>query len=158
MRTVVIGVGNPVRGDDAVGLHAARAVREALGSGSPVDVREVWAGGLTLAEEMVGFDRAIVVDAMTSGRVANGSVLSLGLEDLGPCRALRCSHDTSLPAALEFWRAAGEHVPADVTVLGVEAVAMDDVRDGLSDGVQAAIPGLVASVLALLAGETGAAS
>jgi hypothetical protein len=62
---IVIGVGNPVLADDAVGLVIARGVQNQLGSRSEVAVAEVFNGGLELMEAMmrssaeVGRERSI---------------------------------------------------------------------------------------------------
>jgi hydrogenase maturation protease len=138
VRTAVVGVGNPARGDDAAGLHVARLVRARLAHRADVDVHELWAGGLRLAETLAGYDRAVIVDAMTRGR-APGTVEVLAPGDLGPGRHLACQHDASLPAALELLRCAGEAVPARLVLVGIEAAATDVLTEALSPAVQAAL-------------------
>ena len=64
-KAIVIGVGNPVIADDALGLVAARSVRDQCPGG--VAVAEVFNGGLELMEAMAGYDRAFVVDAIVAG-------------------------------------------------------------------------------------------
>jgi hydrogenase maturation protease len=145
MRTVVIGVGNPVRADDAVGLHVARAVRER--AGGACDVEELWAGGLRLVEAMSGYDRAIVVDALAGEGIAPGMLIQLGLDELGPCRTVSCSHDASLPVGLALWRDAGVAVPDHITVLGVGASDLVSLRETLTAAVAAAVPRAVDAVM-----------
>ena len=67
-RTLIIGLGNSLLRDDAVGLRVASQVRAALGGREDVEVVEEACGGLRLMERMVGFDRAILIDAIRSGR------------------------------------------------------------------------------------------
>ena len=67
MRTLVLGLGNPLLGDDAVGLKVAALVRERLDGAPGVDVLEEEAGGLRLMERMTGYDRAVLVDAAVTG-------------------------------------------------------------------------------------------
>ena len=153
MRTVVIGIGNPVRADDAVGLHVARAVRERA-SGA-CDVEELWAGGLRLVEAMSGYERAIVVDALATEGVAPGSVVRVSLDDLGACRSVACVHDTSLPTGLALWREAGMDVPSRITVygIGVEDLSL---REQLTPAVAAAVPRAAEAVLSQLDEEATA--
>lgn len=153
MRTVVIGVGNPVRADDAVGLHVAREVR-ARAKGS-CDVEELWAGGLLLVETMSGYDRAIVVDALSGEGIAPGDVVALELESLGACRTVACGHDTSLPEGLALWRNAGVPVPGRITVLGVGAQDLVSLSEALTPAVGAAVPRAVEAVMNELAREGG---
>ncbi len=57
MKTLVLGLGNPLLGDDAVGLRVAASLRGRL----PPDVEldEDYCGGLRLMERLAGYDRAV---------------------------------------------------------------------------------------------------
>lgn len=66
MKTLVIGLGNPILTDDGVGIYAAQAVREALPINSKVAVKELSVGGLALMEAMVGYNYVILIDALWS--------------------------------------------------------------------------------------------
>jgi len=153
--TVVIGIGNPVRADDAVGLHVARGVRERLASGGAlagaVEVEELWAGGLRLVEAMCGYDRAIVIDAMAADGVAPGSLHRLAVDDLGDCRTVTCAHDTSLPTALALCREAGASVPGNITVWGIGADDLVSLIEALTPAVAAAVPRAVDAVMGEIA-------
>ncbi len=146
MRTVVVGLGNPVRADDGVGLAVARLVRERLGEAEGVHVTELGAGGLRLAEAVSGYDRAIVVDALAAGG-APGTVRRLGLDDLTGCRTVACTHDTSLPTALDVWRLLGAPVPGEVTIFGIEVQDVDRFTERLTDDVARAVPGAADAVI-----------
>lgn len=149
MRTIVIGVGNPLRGDDAVGLHVARGLETALAGNQNIEVTEVWAGGLRLAEATVGYDHAIIIDALVTGQHAPGTLVIVSSDSLDTCRTVTCAHDTSLPTALAFLRAAGADLPSNITVFGVETRPPDmEVCEKLSDLVHDALPSLVHRVLA----------
>ncbi|HUK67126.1 MAG TPA: hydrogenase maturation protease [Anaeromyxobacteraceae bacterium] len=152
----MIGVGNPVRGDDAVGLHVARGVRARVGVDAGCDVAELWAGGLRLVEAISGYDRAVVVDAM-AGAEPPGTLRRMTVDDLGACRNVTCVHDVSLSTALELWRRAGVAVPARITVFGIQALEMSTLSERLTAPVAGAIPGAVEAVLHELADERGGA-
>lgn len=64
-RTIFIGVGNPFRGDDAVGTAVLRFIRSRI----PADVKvvEETGDGAELLEAWKGADRVILVDAVQSG-------------------------------------------------------------------------------------------
>ncbi len=139
MRTIVIGLGNPVRSDDGVGLAVARTLQERLPDRSNVDVVELWAGGLRLVEAMVGYDRAVVVDAMATGQAPPGTLRHLGVLDLGRAKNLACVHDTSLPTALELWRLAEIPVPGQISVWGIEGQDLDTLGEDLTPRVSDAV-------------------
>ena len=58
-RTIVVGLGNPILGDDGVGWRVAQAV-QALAPEADVECQAL--GGLSLMERLVGYQRAIIVD------------------------------------------------------------------------------------------------
>ncbi len=71
-KTLVLGMGNPILGDDGVGVRIAQEVQVALPADAGVDVSEACVGGLSLMERMVGYDTVILVDALCTGSRASG--------------------------------------------------------------------------------------
>lgn len=68
-RILVLGLGNDILTDDAVGLLVARAVAERLRDRPQIAVRETTEMGLALLDEIADFDALILVDAVQTGRV-----------------------------------------------------------------------------------------
>lgn len=151
--TVVLGLGNPILGDDAVGWRVAEAVAGALGAGHGlVEVDCVALGGLALMERLVGYHRAVLVDAVVTGHHPPGTVLCFPLEALPDPGAghTTSAHDTSLAHALALGRSLGAPLPATVTVVAVEARDVLDFSDTLSPAVAAAVPRAVTRVIEAL--------
>lgn len=141
MRTIVVGVGNPALSDDGVGLHVARSVRE-LSKGVPgIEVEELWAGGLRIAEAIAGYDRAVIIDAMRSGDNPPGSVAFVPLSELHGMRTVACAHDVDLVTALEIFKRAGENIPEDIAVLGIETQDVFTLSENLTPHVSRAVGG-----------------
>lgn len=145
---LVLCLGSPIRQDDAVALRVADALEAAPAPGATV--RRSAASGLYLLDEMEGFDRVVVVDAVRTRAHPPGTVHSLPLEALhapaGPS-----PHSIGLPSALDVARRAGAPVPSRVWIVAVEVLAMDEVGEGLTPGVEAAIPSAVEAVRAAVA-------
>lgn len=152
MRSIVIGVGNPLLGDDGVGIRVARELSRRFDNHAGVAVTELYAGGLRLMETMVGFDRALVVDAMVTGACPPGSVRCFAPEELGATRNLRCAHDTSLPAALAMGEMLGLALPREIRIWGVEAACCEEFGETLTAPVEGAVPGLVEELMRQLEG------
>jgi hydrogenase maturation protease len=150
MSTLVIGLGNPLVTDDSVGLRVAAALRERLAGRSDVAVVEDYWGGLRLMEQMVGYDRAIVIDAMRSGAAA-GTIHHLTTGDM-PTQRSASSHDMTLPTALTLGRQAGLRLPEDeaISLVGIEAEDILNFGETCTPAVAAAVPRAVADVLAAL--------
>jgi hydrogenase maturation protease len=144
--TIIIGVGNPVLTDDSVGLKIAGELRAQLKGQSLVRTAEVHSGGMKLMETMAGYDRAIVIDAMVSGR-RPGTIFTLGPADLPKTRNMHSTHDASLPVALELGRLAGLHVPSEICIWAVEAGDVVTVSEGLTPEVKRAVPRVVKRVM-----------
>lgn len=109
-------------------------------------------GGLSLMERLVGYDRAIVVDAICTGEAPPGSVRCFALDDLPDfCTGhTTASHDVSLQTALRVGRAMGAKLPREIVVVAVEAEHVYDFCETLSPPIAAAVPEAVRQVLALL--------
>jgi hydrogenase maturation protease len=139
---LVLCLGNAIRSDDAVALHVGDRL-EAEGLAGAV-VRRSAGSGLYLLDDMEGFDRVVVVDAVRTGARPPGTVLSFPLEDLrapeGPS-----PHAIGLPSALGRARAAGAPVPSRVHVVAIEVEDMENVGERLTPAVAAAVPAAAAA-------------
>lgn len=155
MRTLVLGLGNPILGDDSVGLRVAQEVRARLGGRPDVEVDEDYWGGLRLMERLVGYDRAIIVDAIC-GAGEPGSIHHLSPNDI-PTQRSASGHDTNLPTALALGRQMGARLPADdnILLIGIEAVNVLTFDASCTPQVEAAIPRAVEAVLAALERQGG---
>jgi len=146
MTTLVVGLGNSILTDDAIGIRVMREVqRRVASSGEPVQeyaFAEASVGGLRLLEFLAGHDRAILVDAIQTRGGRPGSSYRLKAGDLRSSRHSGSTHDMTLPEALAFGRLMGMDLPDD-DAIDIVAVEVEDV---LSFGeectalVEAAIP------------------
>jgi hydrogenase maturation protease len=147
-KTLVLGLGNPILRDDGVGWRVVEAARR-----KTVDERVefdcVALGGLALMERLIGYDRAFLVDAIRGERGPAGSVYLLTLDDL-PTLHADAVHDASLKEALELGRRLGAHLPARISIVGVEARDVLDFGETLSPEVEAAVPAAVELLLAAI--------
>jgi hydrogenase maturation protease len=175
--TLVLGLGNPLLGDDGVGWRVAQALAARLAvdpalagdpaaagdsalAGDPahaeVEVDHLAVGGLALMERLVGYRRAVLVDAMVTGDHPPGTVRRLSIADIRGREAthLDSAHDASLATALAAGRSLGADLPTEIAIVAVEAVRVDQFGEELTPEVEAAIPAAVEAVLAAI-GETG---
>jgi hydrogenase maturation protease len=159
-RTIVVGMGNPVLGDDGVGWRVADEVEARLGAmgatpdGRPaVDVERLGVGGLRLMEFLDGYDTAILVDAAEFPDRPLGEVRSCPLEELDSYAAghLDSAHDASLVNALALGRRLGASLPGAIHAVTIQVGRTDVFSEQLSPDVEAAVPAAAAIVMALLA-------
>jgi hydrogenase maturation protease len=117
-RRLFLGIGNPMRGDDAAGLLAARALRERGGDG--IEVRELEGEPVDLIEAWEGAGLVVVADAVTSGGEP-GEVrrIDAGAGPLPAALAGPSTHLLGLSEAIELGRALGR-LPDRLVVYGIE--------------------------------------
>jgi hydrogenase maturation protease len=149
MTTLVLGLGNDILTDDAVGLLVARAV--AAQAGPAVQVREACVAGFDLVELLAGHERAIIVDAIRTAGGTPGAVYRLTPADFPRPVRLGAVHEIGLLAELGLGRAVGHVMPADVVVIAVEAQETEAFGEQPTPAVAAAVPEAVAAVLAEIA-------
>ncbi len=77
---LVVGLGNPLLGDDGFGWRAAEQVEQQTKGLVEIDYLAV--GGLTLMERLIGYEHVILIDVISTGQSPVGSVRCLMLEDL----------------------------------------------------------------------------
>jgi hydrogenase maturation protease len=150
MKTLVLGLGNPILKDDSVGLRVAQLLRPLLADKSNIDIDEDYWGGLRLMEHMVGYDKVIIIDAICTGSNP-GTIHRLSPGDV-PTQHSASAHDVNLPTALEIGRRAGAHLPKseDIILIGVEAADVQTFDETLSPEVEASLPLAVEVVLGVL--------
>ncbi len=139
LRTLVLGLGNPICADDGVGIRVAEAVKVRVHR-PDVEVAETSAAGLGLLDLMSGYQRMIIIDAIQTRNGKPGNIYRLGLEDLPA--PLHCStiHDVDLTTALELGRRLNMTVPREVVIYAVEVSDVTTFREGCTPEVERAIP------------------
>lgn len=168
-KILVIGLGNPILGDDGIGWHVVQAIQARLQTENDAQdekhsLQKLLAsitegslefdclslGGLALMERLVGYTHALIIDAINTQNYPAGEVCNFHLQDLPRLAMghLASAHDTSLQNALKMGRMMGAELPIEILIVGIEAQAVYDFSEQLSDPVAAAIP--KASQLVLL--------
>lgn len=155
--TLVIGLGNPILGDDGVGWKIAQMVEEQLAAEGLLDQKKIEfeylsLGGLSLMERMEGYLDVIVVDSILTGSKPNGTIYSLPLSGLPNLSAGHTTaiHDASLATALDVGRKMDLVLPEDVWVVAVEAEYVFDFTEEMSPDVERAVPRAVKVVKEIL--------
>jgi len=139
MRTLVLGIGNEILGDDAVGIHIAHRVIRQAGT-RDITVKETTSTGLELLELIRGYDRLIVVDAVIAAGPVPGKIRRRELADIPNTGNSITPHEGSLSAVIELGKALfpGE-MPIKLVVYTVETGDVEHVTDEMSSDVRKAV-------------------
>ena len=82
LKTLILGLGNPIHCDDGVGNRVAEILANKI-NGPEITVVETSVSGLDLLPLMTGYDRVIIIDAIQTQGGEVGKVYRLKVEDLG---------------------------------------------------------------------------
>jgi hydrogenase maturation protease len=153
---LVLGLGNPLRGDDGVG---PRVIEELSRRGLPEGVTALDGGasGLDLLHVLEEWQRVVVVDAADVGRERGGKIppgqfvrFTLDQARLVEAADPFSLHHAGLGEVLALADALGRTLP-EIVIFGVQPAEVGWAR-GLSPDVEAALPALADAVLTEVTG------
>lgn len=147
-RIVVIGVWNMLLSDEGVGIHVVNKLKNAH-LPSSVDVYDCGTNGIAVLEAMDGAEKAIIIDAVSSGKEP-GTVLLYTIEDLvkkeDGLLKLVSLHQFDLIATLRLAKLTDAYrMPSKVIIIGVEAKSLECSLK-LSAEVRKAIPKVIETI------------
>jgi hydrogenase maturation protease len=135
-KTLVLGLGNDLMADDAIGILAARRLRGMMEGRA--EVCESSLHGLALLDTFLGYDRALIIDAMQTGRFPPGTIVELMSDDLRPID-VPSPHFAGLPELIELARCMELPFPSRIRILAVEVRDTVEVGGAMTPEVSAAI-------------------
>ena len=150
MRTLVVGVGSTIRGDDGVGPAVAEAVACACGRGAewmPFD-----GSALDLLGAFSGpprYDRGVVIDCVADGRLREGEVARVLLPQVvAPPDGWLSSHHAGILETFALANHLGEALPPDLRFYGIGVTDATSFNDKLSASLTARLPAIIAEIVA----------
>jgi hydrogenase maturation protease len=151
MNALVLGVGNDIKRDDAVGLRVTEALerrRKSDGSGDVgLDFRTMTSGRIMLVDELRGYDRAFLIDAIKTESGEAGDWYRFDPEDVEPDEESSglATHDVGLGTLTRLGEAMGESMP-EITIFAIEAPEPFAYGDEMTDAMAEAVPDLVEAI------------
>ena len=146
MKTIVLGVGNPILQDDGVGIHVINELRRHINNPA-VSMDIAYTGGMNLLDLIRGYEKVILVDAVKQEHSRAGEVKRFLLAD-APADHASNPHELSLSEALHLAQQLGEtQLPTEIIVIGIVVQNTLDFGEHLSSEVAGAIPTAVQMVL-----------
>lgn len=150
-RILVLGLGNPDRGDDAVGRAVAQALRGALPA--DVEVAECAGEATDILARLERVDTVLIIDACASGAPAGTAHrFEAGRAPLPQAAFGASTHGFGLHEAIELARALGQ-LPPRCVVYAIEGAAFET-GAALSPVVAAAVAEVAGRIRAELAAAT----
>lgn len=139
-------MGNPLLCDDGVGLYIAAELKNRLHR-KDITIMESGSAGLNLLDPLVGFDRAIIIDAIQTAEGKAGQIYRLDPQAFDTARHTASPHNVSFTTALEFGRRLGLPLPREIIIFAIEAQDVTTFSEECTPPVKQAIPTCIQMIL-----------
>lgn len=140
--SVLVGLGSPIRTDDAVGLAVTSLVHEQL-DGEVWELKHLAVGGIELVESIAGYEKAVIVDAIHTQDGEIGDCFLLDLEGATTSARVGMTHEIGLLEGLDLGRRLGMQMPTVVRVYAVKVSDTYTVSEEMTPEVAAGVPAIV---------------
>ncbi len=143
MHTLLLGMGNPILSDDAVGIRLVRDFSRKLGNVAGLDIiEECTAWGVDLLQVIEGFDRLVLVDSIRISEGIPGSWFRFTVERLRETIHLTSMHDANFATILSLGRQLGMKLPPDreIHAFAVEVIDHLTFSEKMTDRLEKAYP------------------
>jgi len=134
-------------GDDAVGLLAVREAAE-LAPGR-ADFIETGLHGVALLDLLIGYEKAIIVDAVKTGRHPVGTIVEFDSDSLSPVDN-PSPHFTGVPELVQLASELKVDFPDEIKIIGMEVANTSDMGAALTETVAEALKQLTQRVISCL--------
>jgi hydrogenase maturation protease len=150
-KVLLLGLGNDILTDDAIGLNVVRRLRDELADDDCIDVRETMEMGLALLDFMVGYRAVVIVDSIQTGQGPPGTIHEVDAAGLSHL-AGRTPHFLGVGDTLALGRRLGLAMPDEVRIIAVEVEDPFTLGTQMTPALQAAVPAVLDRVRQTLRG------
>ncbi|UCD83498.1 MAG: hydrogenase maturation protease [Deltaproteobacteria bacterium] len=119
MKTLILGLGNPIRGDDGVGIRVAEELRRQI-KDEDIEVQEASVGGLGILDLIQGYDKVIIVDSIQTKDGQPGQIHRLKPSDLKSYIHTSWPHEVNLTTTLSLGDKLQLRMPKIINIYAVE--------------------------------------
>ena len=119
MKKIILGIGNPIIGDDGVGFHVIDELQRNPPPGD-ITITASDVSGFAILDYLVDYDEAIIVDAIQTVNGRPGEVYCLTLNDFRITKHTVSPHDVDLPTALEIGKILKLKLPGKISIIAIE--------------------------------------
>jgi len=145
-KTLILGLGNSLLCDDGVGIYVAGELKKRVNR-PEITVMETGVAGLSLLDLLVGYDKAIIIDAIQTTDGKAGQIYRLDPKAFDTALHTASAHGIEFPTALEFGRKLGLHLPQQIVIFAVEVSDVNTFNEECTPEVKQAVPVCVEMVL-----------
>jgi len=142
-KVVVLGLGNTILGDDAIGIRVVQAISPEFELRA--DLRFAEEMGFGLLDIISGYEVLVIVDSIQSGYKDPGEIHLIPVEDF-PVQPVRSNHFVGIPELAGMADKLHIPFPHKTWVIGIEVKDPYLITEELSDSIKRRFCGIVAKV------------
>ena len=137
MKTLILGIGNPILTDDGAGIKIAQRLKIEKPGLEVIETSEV---GLALLELITGYDKVIIIDSIKTENGKPGELYKLKLADLKPSGYFPSSHGIDIATAVELGQRVGYKMPEHISLYAVEVKDNSTFSEDCTQEIEKKIP------------------
>ncbi len=142
-KIIIYGLGNPYRCDDAVGIKVAEQLKNIF-TDPRVTIRSGSIDGLTMLDEIRGYERVIIVDSIKTADGTPGDIYRTTVDPSDVPSTVSLSHGISFLSALRMGARFGYDMPHRIELFTIEIADNESFTEECTQSVKDKIPVLVA--------------
>ncbi len=146
---LLLGLGNDILTDDAVGLFVVRELRPTLAAHHSIDIHETTEMGLALLDFIAGYRTVVIVDSIQTGKAPPGFLHELDAPALNQLTG-RTPHFVGVSETLALGRQLGLAMPEQVKIFAIEVEDPFTLGTAMTPALQLALPGILQRISAAL--------
>ena len=148
-QVLLLGLGNDILTDDAVGLYVVGELRAKLAGLPSIDIRETTEMGLALLDFITGYRAVVIVDSIQTGKAPPGFLHELDPTTLTQLSG-RTPHFLGVSETLALGRQLKLPMPEQVKIFAIEVEDPFTLGTCLTPTLRSALPGVTERVAAAL--------
>ncbi|MBN2156067.1 MAG: hydrogenase maturation protease [Candidatus Lokiarchaeota archaeon] len=139
MKTLIIGLGNPIVGDDAIGIKIVEWLQQTNLFSPNVKIQpDVSLSGIGLVELFQSYDQVIIIDSIITEKNRPGTVRVLHPDQFLSAHHVSDFHNMDFFTALEWGYQTFKNIPPKekITIIGIEIQYVQEFSDTLSPEIR----------------------
>lgn len=145
-KTLIYGIGNPLRTDDTVGIKISEELKKQI-KDTNTTIKSGSIDGLALLDEIVGFDRLILIDSIKTKNGKPGDIYWIKLDPIKELPNLSVSHGINFITALKIGKKLGYTMPKKITIYAIEVEDNISFNEDCTEKVKRSMPKVVARII-----------
>jgi hydrogenase maturation protease len=150
VNTLILYLGNPIVRNDQIGFIIGTRLKSQQSRIPEADILEFSGSPLDFISAVSGRDKLIIVDSISTGRYAKGTVVLFSRDELLETGSSFYLHGMNVAEAFTLMECFGLSMPDEVCLIGIEAGSLDRFGDSCDDELTAALASVEEKVMEII--------